>query len=396
MNDLTIQQPECAVAGVETASGAAAAQAKALVEARYIIAIRRPRDMDAVRERMRKECLRPSFAAVARYRKPIGKDESKWPTGPSIRFIESCIRNMTNVTVETMIVYDDATKRIVKVSVTDLEANVPYTQDIPVAKTIERRATKDGDVVVGQRTNSYGDKLFILQGTDEDILNKQAALISKAIRTLGQRLVPGDLVDECMELVMKTQMDADAQDPDAAKRKLFDSFGAQGVRVDQLKEYLGHDAETLSPKEMQDLRMLWASIRDGEATWRDVMDTRETAERAATGLDRVKAAIRPAAAAKGKKGAAAAPAVDPATGETGPPPAAPAQAAAQTASASKPEAKPEVKPAALDEAGHARALQSCRTVDDLDIAADALREIPEGEMRDRLVEIFKARRAALA
>lgn len=279
----------------DTASTAVAAQAKALVEARYIMAVRRPRDMDVVRERMLKECARPSFAAVARYVKPIGKDRAKWPTGPSIRFAEAAVRNMTNITVETMTVYDDREKRIVRVTVTDLEANVPYSQDITIAKTIERRQKKEGDTVITTRTNSYGDTLYILEGTDDDIINKQQALISKAVRTLGLRLIPGDIVDECMEQVLVTQANADAEDPDAAKRKLFDAFAALGVRAEQLKEYLGHDAATIAPKEMTDLRALYAAIRDGEATWRDVMDQRiAAAEGKTASLD----AVRATAAAK--------------------------------------------------------------------------------------------------
>mgnify|MGYP000075279894 FL=1 len=286
----------------DTASTAVAAQAKALVEARYIMAIRRPRDMDVVREKMLKECARPSFAAVARYVKPIGQDRSKWPAGPSIRFAEAAVRNMGNVTVETMTVYDDREKRIVRVMVTDLEANVPYSQDITIAKTIERRKKKDGDTVISTRTNSYGDTVYILEATDDDIINKQQALISKAIRTQGLRLIPGDIVDECMEQVLVTQANADAEDPDAAKRKLFDAFNGLGVRAEQLKEYLGHDAATIAPKEMTDLRALYAAIRDGEATWRDVMDQRiAAAEGKTASLD----AVRQAAAAKnGGKGKA--------------------------------------------------------------------------------------------
>lgn len=275
----------------DTASTAVAAQAKALVEARYIMAMRRPRDMDVVRERMLKECTRPSFAAVARYTKPIGKDKSKWPTGPSIRFAEAAVRNMTNITVETMTVYDDREKRIVRVTVTDLETNVPYSQDITIAKTIERRQKKDGDTVISTRTNSYGDTLYILEATDDDIINKQQALISKAIRTLGLRLIPGDIVDECMDQVLVTQANADAEDPDAAKRKLFDAFSHLGVRAEQLKEYLGHDAATLAPKELTELRALYAAIRDGEATWRDVMDERAAKTEAKTAsLEAVRAA----------------------------------------------------------------------------------------------------------
>lgn len=266
------------LATTETASSAVAAQAKALIEARYIMAIRRPRDMDVVREKMLKECRRPAFAAVARYVKPIGKDQSKWPAGPSIRFAEAAVRILGNITVENVTVYDDREKRIVRVTVTDLEANVPYSDEITIAKTIERRQTKQGDIVIRTRTNSYGDMLYILEATDDDIINKQRALISKAIRTEGLRLIPGDIVDECMEAVLDTQHNADAQDPDAAKRKLFDAFGTLGVRADQLKEYLGHAAETLSPAELTDLRALFAAIRDGESNWREVMDAKTGAE----------------------------------------------------------------------------------------------------------------------
>ena len=255
----------------ETATAALAAQAKAMVEARYVMAMQRPRDLDVVRERLLKECKRPSFAEVARYRKPIGKGVE----GPSIRFAEAALRCMTNITVETMTVFDDAEKRIVRVTVTDLEANVPYSQDVTITKTVERRSVKQGETVLRQRLNSKGEPVFLIEATDDDILNKQGALISKAIRTLGLRLIPGDLQDEAMEVVMETLRNRDAQDPDAAKRRLFDAFAGLGVSAEQLKEYLGHKADVLSPKELADLRGLFAALRDGETTWREIMDARQ-------------------------------------------------------------------------------------------------------------------------
>ena len=292
----------------ETASSAVAARAKSEIETRYLAAFRNPRDMDVVREQLLKECKRPAFAAVARYVKPIGKDKSKWPAGPSIRFAEAAVRIMRNITVETVTVYDDREKRIIRVTVVDLEANVPYSDEITVAKTIERRSMKEGDTVISTRRNSYGDLLYILEATDDDIINKQRALISKAIRTEGLRLIPGDIVDECMEAVLETQNKTDAQDPDAAKRKVFDGFAALGVRADQLKEYLGHSAETLNPAELTDLRALFAAIRDGESNWREVMDAKagteakETTGAAAGGAAGLKAAATANSAkeAKGK------------------------------------------------------------------------------------------------
>lgn len=262
----------------ETASAAVAAQAAALVQARYVIALKNPRDLDTVRERLLKECKRPGFARVARYKKPIGQGI----VGPSIRFAEAAIRCMGNVVVETVTLFDDREKRIIQVNVTDLEANVPYTSSVTIDKTVERRRTQDGDEVLGQRKNSQGITVFIVAATEDQLLNKQNALISKAIRTNGLRLVPGDIVEECMWQVVETQENADAKDPDGAKLQIFDSFGNQGVSVAQLKKYLGHDGATLTPKELSDLRAVYSAIKDGETTWKEVMASKEPAREKAT------------------------------------------------------------------------------------------------------------------
>lgn len=252
----------------ETAANAVAAQAAAIVQARYLVAINRPRDIDVVREKLLKECKRPGFARVARYRKPIGQGIE----GPSIRFAEAAIRCMTNIVTESLTTYDDREKRILQVSVTDLEANVPYTASITIEKTVERRKTKQGDTIIRQRENTRGETVFLIEATEDEILNKQNALVSKAIRTNGLRLVPGDIVEECMWQVVETQKNEDARDPDGAKLQLFDEFGKIGVTVAQIKTYLGHEGATLTPKELVDLRGLYSAIRDGETTWRAVME----------------------------------------------------------------------------------------------------------------------------
>ena len=53
--------------GAETQGGVLAERSRAEIEARCVMALRRPRDLDTVRERMMKECARPGFAEVARY-----------------------------------------------------------------------------------------------------------------------------------------------------------------------------------------------------------------------------------------------------------------------------------------------------------------------------------------
>lgn len=245
-----------------------AAQAKALIEARYIMAERHPRDLDVVREKLLKECRRPGFAQVARYVKPIGKGVE----GPSIRFAETAIRLMGNISTDQMTVYDDREKRIVRVIVVDCETNTPYSSDITIEKTVERRNRKDTDEVIRTRQNKAGNLVYLIAATEDDLLNKQNALISKAIRTNGLRLIPGDIVEECMEEVARTQSKRDAEDPDAARRKIFDAFNSVGVPVDQLKLYLGHAADSLTTSEILNLRGLYSAIRDEQTTWREVME----------------------------------------------------------------------------------------------------------------------------
>jgi hypothetical protein len=125
------------IAQPETASQVLAAQAVAKAQARFLVALKNPRDWDVVRQKLLKDCERPAFAAVARYSKPIG---SSRVTGLSVDFARAAQRHMTNIDNLTFVVYDDADKRIVRNEVTDLEANVTVSKDVHFEKTVERKS----------------------------------------------------------------------------------------------------------------------------------------------------------------------------------------------------------------------------------------------------------------
>lgn len=287
----------------ETAAVAVAAQAKAAVEARYMMALHRPRDYDEVRVRLMKECKRPGFAAVARYQKPIGKDKAKWPKGPSIRFAEAALRCMTNCLPETSVIFESEGQRIVKVSVTDLENNLTFSSEVVIEKTVERKFVKDDQDKLGERTNSYGEKVYLVRATEDDLLNKQNALISKALRTHALRLLPGDILDECMALVQDTLTREVAADPDAAKKKLVDAFNDVGVGPVDLQQYLGHSLDRIQPAEIAELRQIYSTIKDGEGTWAAVMESRDGAGQ--TGSAEEQAKVREESAKKRGFGSAA-------------------------------------------------------------------------------------------
>lgn len=258
--------------GIESAATAVASQAKAMVEARYTIAMARPRNWDQVRQDLLKECRRPSFAhnKSAFYRKPVGNGIE----GLGIRFVEVALRCMTNVLIETTMIFEDAQKEIHRVSVTDLEANVTYPLDVKVTKTIERSKPNSDGSYVSVRKNSGGYDVYTVEAQDDDLLNKRGALISKAMRTLGLRIVPGDLQDEAEEIIKKIRLDKAAEDPAAERKGIVDAFGSIGVRASQLAEYLGQDIDSCSPSQLVNLRGLFGAIKDGEATWATVMENR--------------------------------------------------------------------------------------------------------------------------
>lgn len=255
--------------GRETASTAVAAQAKAMIESRYIMAMRNPRNMDLVRQELLRECRRPAFAnnKSALYNKPIGRGVE----GLGIRFVEVALRCMRNVLSESTMLYADDEREIHRVTVTDLETNTTWPMDIAVNKTVERSRPAEDGSYISVRKNSSGRDVYTVPANDDDLLNKRLALISKALRTAGLRIIPGDLQDEAEEIIRSVRLDSAARDPGAERKRITDAFGEMGVNAADLTEYLGHPIAACTPPELVDLRGLYGALRDGEATWATVM-----------------------------------------------------------------------------------------------------------------------------
>lgn len=254
----------------ETASSAVAAREKAAVEARFLVALHRPRNPDTARVRILNACKRPRFAEGAKYAKPVGGSKV---VGPSIRFVEEALRQWGNIDIQTPVVFDDDDRRIVRVSVTDLETNTSFSSDVTLTKTVERRSPKSGDEVVRSRTNSTGQTVYVVRADEDAFLNKQNAGISKAIRNNGLRVVPSDLVEDAMDQVDETLHNEDAKDPAATRKRLTDAFYALGVMPDQIAVLLGHALESMTPAELTLLRTIYTALKDNETTWAEALAT---------------------------------------------------------------------------------------------------------------------------
>jgi hypothetical protein len=261
----------------EMAAAASAAYSEALVKASHAMALQVPRDIERARQNVLLDCKRPAFAERAIYSKPVG---GKKIEGPSVRLAESLVRAWGNLTIEAVIIYDDLYMRKIHVCVKDVEKNVTSTGEVLIEKTVER-SNPTGRHIISERTNSSGARTYLVAATEDELLNKTNATISKMRRNKTLEMIPDDIVQEAMEVCRATMKDADAKNPDEAKRRMLDAFAEIGVDVDDVREYLGRDnLDKLTPAELADLRKAYAAIDTGESTWGQLVELRETQRKA--------------------------------------------------------------------------------------------------------------------
>lgn len=278
----------------ETSSSAMAARAQAEIQARYVMATTRPRSTEVFRSKLLRECDRLGFADEAEYQRPVGKNPDgtqKFITGPSIRLIEAAIRFFGNVAAESPIIMEAEDFRLVRAVMTDLETNTVWSQDIVIPKRVERKGWKgkppDGRIVISERLNSYQEKVFLVEATDDEVAIKQSAMNSKAQRKNGERLLPSDIIHEAVAMCRETVKAGINKDPDAAKRKLIDGFASVNINAQALEEYLGKKLDLVQPNEIAELRRIWKAITDGEITWeaavaaRDIQGSKEAQQKVA-------------------------------------------------------------------------------------------------------------------
>jgi len=256
---------------IAPAVAAAAANAKAEIEAAYTIAVMRPRDIDDVRERILKTCRRPSFAAdtSAVYRKPVGGGTTV--EGAGIRLAEEFARQMGNMRINTTLTHEDDETVGYDNRVTDLETNTSFNKAVMVHKVIERRKVRQGQTVVGQRETSKGDIVYLVRPSAEETVTKADALGSKAVRVCILRLVPQDIVEEAIATVKSTRMSSAANDPDGEARKVTAAFALLNILPKDLEQFLGCKVSQASPAQIADLRGVYGAVKDGEASWQEVI-----------------------------------------------------------------------------------------------------------------------------
>jgi len=267
MTALQPSEQNKALAETELGTSASAAKATALVQAKFTVAARFRRDVDTFRVDLLKECARTRFAEAARYHKPVGGGVVGW----SVRFVETAARMFRNLDLASRVLTDDDDKLVIECSCTDLETNTSWSQEFTLSKTVERKRPKAGQEVLGQRTNSYGDTVYRVRASDDELMTKCGAGISKTLRTLGLRVLPADVLDEALDAVHATLQQEQAQDPSGYRKRVVDAFARLGVQPADIAAHLGHPLEQSTPAEMRELQALYQAVRAGELRWSDIV-----------------------------------------------------------------------------------------------------------------------------
>ena len=312
---LALRRPgDAQLATVETQTDALAAAAAREMEVRYALARRFPREVDIVERRLLADCVRPGFAERARYRRPVGKkkDEAsgewveQYAEGFSIRFAESALAALGNMDVAGYVIYEDAEKARVRCVAVDLETNGSWRLDVDVPKTVERRKLKKGQRAMATRENSYGETVYVVPATPEEFRTKQAAEVSKGLRTLILRLVPADVKEACEAQVKATLTDEFRKQSGAVVGKLVEAFARLKISKDEIGAYLGHPVEQMTSDESVEMRAIYVGITEGSTTWATLQAERrgdvEGDAGAPSTVDRLKSEL--AARVAGKRAAA--------------------------------------------------------------------------------------------
>lgn len=301
-------------ARAETAATAMAAAARTAIEAAYTMALRRPRNFDQIRTLLKKACEHPAFADLARFRKPVGMErneetgvwEEKIAEGLSIRFAEEAARVMGNLDMNSYTIYDDPKKKMVRFVTVDMENNTIWGKTVTVERTAERKKLKTGQQALGQRMNSYGEAVYIVEATAAEVTKNEGAEGSKAWRDQILKSLPAHIKGECLQLINDVLLNEAAVDPDKKKKEVLDAFVKIGVLPVHVQEYLGHELTIISPAEIVNLKTLYVSIDQGETTWAEIIDARRSVQgakpAAATATVLAATAAKPAGAPASRAG----------------------------------------------------------------------------------------------
>lgn len=240
----------------EQNSAAANSEARivAEVKAQVLMARQFPRDVMYSRERILKECQRPSLAEKAVYSFQRGKDTI---TGPSIRLAEVLARNWGNCTFGYEVLERKVHPEPGKAGRSTIRA---YAWDLETNTYISRRF----EVIHWRKTKAGGYPLK----DDRDIYELESNVASRRMRACILQMIPGDLTSDAINACRMTESGGltermkDPKQREALISKTLSIYERMGVTLDDIEELLKTKVGDWKADQMMRLKEVLNAIRD--------------------------------------------------------------------------------------------------------------------------------------
>lgn len=266
----------------EVATAREANLAIAKIQARYVMALQRPRDLvKEVEPKIAELCSRKEFALTAKYNVVVGGhwENGKWikdyDIDLNIRAAEQLMVCHRNIMSEVNTVYEDDILRRVSFEMTDLETGVTHRDEFTIYKTQERKKLKKDQDALGTRTNSNDELVYIVKCTHDDVQKKQNAQVSRKMRKMFFRLFPADLKIKARKWIDETIQKDVKKNINDERAKITTSFAKHGVTGDDLESFIGEKLSRFNPEDIVKLREIWQSLEDGISHWSDYVTVEE-------------------------------------------------------------------------------------------------------------------------
>lgn len=239
--------------GDEFGQSAQMVRAQQEVQGSIIVAKRFPRSEDAAYQKLISACKRTSFAEKAEYKFPRG---GQTVSGPSAHIAREALRVWGNMQSGTEVIRDTDTERHIRSFAWDVENNTRKVAEATFKKKIFRK----------------GKGLVDPDERDLREMTNRFAAINE--RNCILQLIPADVIEDAVREARKTLQAETERDPGAVKKRLISAFDDIHVPVAELEAYLGHSLDTCSSAELDDLRAIYSSIRDGNSIWGEYVEAK--------------------------------------------------------------------------------------------------------------------------
>lgn len=233
---------------------AAEAAVQQEIQAAIIVAQRFPRDEDRAYQLVLRSTARLSFAEKTQYAFPVGGQTIR---GPSIHLMREFARAWGNIRHGCYIVHDDVSTRTIRAWAWDLQTNAKVEAEDTFQKQVFRK---------GSGWRAADERELVM------LTNNKAA---RAKRNCIKELLPYDLVEDACREADATLERGAQEDPDGTRKGILRVFGILNITAEDLRQYLQCEISKASPKQLAELRVIYASIRDGNTSWADYVKAPE-------------------------------------------------------------------------------------------------------------------------